>query len=142
MTDASQHSSNRSVHIGGNASDNVIQTGDHNLAFVHSQRAALPPPEHVDIRTELVALREVLTQLESPDRRKIANAFSDAEDELARPQPDKNEVGKALERTLDYARKAEGFAKAIATLQPYVTNAAAWLGEHWHKLLDFVGLSQ
>ena len=142
MTDASQHSSDRSVHIGGNASDNVIQPGDHNLTFVHAQRAMLQPSEHVDMRAELVALREVLTRLESPDRRKIANALSDAEDELAKPQPDKNEVGKALERTLDYAKKAEGFAKAITTLQPHVTNAAAWLGEHWHKLLDFVGLTQ
>src|SRR5262249_15309851 len=139
---ASQHSNDHSVHIGGNASDNVIQTGDRDLAFVHAQRATLQPSEHVDMRAELVALREVLTRLESPDRRKIANALSDAEDELAKPQPDKNEVGKALERTLDYAKKAEGFAKAITTLQPHVTNAAAWLGEHWHKLLDFVGLTQ
>ena len=89
-----------------------------------------------------MALREVLTRLESPDRRKIANALSDAEDELAKPLPNKNEVGKALERTLDYARKAEGFAKALETLQPHVTNAAAWLGEHWHKLLALVGLAE
>ena len=142
MTEASQPSSDRSVHIGGNASDTVIQTGDHNLAFVHSQRVVLPPPERVDIQAELAALREVLTRLESADRGKIANALTDAADELAKPQPDKNEVGKALERTLEYAKKAEGFAKALGTLQPHVANAAAWLGEHWHKLLGLVGLAE
>lgn len=140
MTDTAQQSSNRPAHIGGNANGNTVQTGDHNPADAPSQHAMLPPPERVDMRAELLALREVLTRLESPERRKIAHALSDAEDELARPEPNKNEVGKALQRTLDYARKAAGFPRVMAVLQPPVTSAAAWLGEPWHTLPDLVGL--
>lgn len=139
MTDTSQQSSNRSAHIGGNAHGNTVQTGDHPPAGAPSQHAMLPPPERVDMRAELLALREVLTRLESPERRKIANALSDAEDALARPEPNKNEVGKALQRTLDYARKAAGFPRVMAVLQPHVASAAAWLGEPWHTLPDLVG---
>ncbi|MGE3537071.1 MAG: hypothetical protein AB7N91_06475 [Candidatus Tectimicrobiota bacterium] len=142
MPETVQQSSDRSVSIGGNVSNTVIQTGDRNFASVHAQRAVFPSPEHVDMQAELAALREALARLESPEQRKIANALSDVEDELARPEPDKNEVGKALERTLEYASKAKGFAEALGTLQPHVTNAVAWLGEHWHKLLALVGLAE
>ena len=141
MTDTSQPIGNRSVSIGGNVSGSVLQTGDHNTASVHYQHAALPAPEQVDMRTELTALREALAQLASPDRRKIDNALSDAEDELTKPQPDKQEVGKALERALDYAKKAEGFTRAVETFKPHIINAAAWLGENWHTLLNAVGLA-
>lgn len=141
MTDTPQPSSDRSVHIGGAASGNIIQTGDANTALLHYQQAALPAPERVDMHATLQALEAALAQLTSPDRRKIDNALSEAKDELQQPKPDKNEVGKALERALDYAKKAEGFAKTTQTLAPLVTNAAAWLGEHWHTLLRTVGLT-
>jgi hypothetical protein len=89
----------------------------------------------------LQALEAALAQLNSPDRRKIDNALSDAKDELQKPKPDKNEVGKAVERALDYAKKAEGFAKAAQTLTPHITNAVGWLGQNWHTLLQVVGLT-
>jgi hypothetical protein len=60
-----------------------------------------------------------LARLDAPDHRKIENALSDAEDEVAKPHPNKDEVGKALARALDYAQKAQGFAKAIETLKPH-----------------------
>jgi hypothetical protein len=141
MTDSSKSSSNRSIQIAGHATGNVLQTGDRNVAAVQYQRATLPPPELVDIQAELAALRELLAQLDSPDRRKIDNALGEAEDEEAKPQPDKDEVGKALGRALDYAQKAQGFAKAIETLTPHVVNVASWLGSHWHTLLAAVGLA-
>ena len=141
MPDASKSGSDRSVHIGGDANGNVIQTGDRNVASVHYQHATLPPPESVNIQTELIALRAALSQLNAPDHRKIDNAFSDAEDELAQSDPDKDEIGKALERALGYAKKAEDFTESIATLKPHLTNATSWLGSNWHKLLAVVGIA-
>ncbi len=95
----------------------------------------LPASASVNIQAELNALREFLAKLETLDRRKIDNAFEDAQEELNKPQPDKNEVGKALNRAFDYAKKAEGFASTIAKLQPHITNITAWLGDNWQ--LDF-----
>lgn len=134
----------RSVFVGNDVTGGAIITGDKNTTKVkvHYQKTnSLPAPESVNIETELNALREILAKLETSDRRKIDNAFEDAQDELKKPQPDKNEVGKALERAFDYAQKAGGFASAIATLQPHLTNTTAWLGENWHKLLSLVNLT-
>ncbi|UNU23619.1 CHAT domain-containing protein [Microcoleus vaginatus] len=135
--------SDRSVSIGsiGRDFDGAILTGDNSSANINFQKVSLAAPASVNIETELNALREILGKLETSDRRKIDNAFEDAQDELKKPQPDKNEVGKALERAFDYAQKAGGFASAIATLQPHLTNTAAWLGENWHKLLSLVNLT-
>lgn len=101
----------------------------------------LPPPESVNIAKEIEALREALAGLHGPDARKIRNAFSDVDDELAKDQPDKDEVGQALERALGYATKAEGFADKVESLAPRVANAVSWLGDNWHKLLAVVGLA-
>lgn len=85
MTDSSKSSSNRSIQIAGHATGNVLQTGDRNVAAVRYQGATLPPPELVDIQAELAALRALLAQLDSLDRRKMDNALSKAEDEVAKP---------------------------------------------------------
>ena len=135
--------SDRSVSIGsiGRDFDGAILTGDGSSANINFQKVSLAAPASVNIETELNALREILAKLETSDRRKIDNAFEDAQDELKKPQPDKNEVGKALERAFDYAQKAGGFASTMATLQPHLTNTTAWLGENWHKLLSLVNLT-
>jgi hypothetical protein len=72
---------------------------------------------------------------------KIKNAMADAQDELSSPAPDKDEVGKAIQRALDYAHKAENFGSAIEKIKPHIINVAAWLGTNWDKILGFVGLS-
>lgn len=131
---------NRSVSIGGSVTGSAIQTGDSNTANINFQQVSLPAPASVNIETELNALREILAKLESSDRRKIDNAFEDAQEELKKPQPDKNEVGKALERAFDYAKKAEGFASLVEKIKPHLIKTMAWLGENWHKLLSIVGL--
>ncbi|NJO61997.1 MAG: CHAT domain-containing protein, partial [Richelia sp. RM2_1_2] len=51
------------------------------------------------------------------------------------------EVGEALNRALKYAKKAEGFASVVEKLQPHLAKTTAWLGDNWHKLLGFVGLT-
>lgn len=136
--DSSRHSS---ISIGGNVTSSAIQTGDHNFANVQFQSISLPPPENIDIQAEFNALDEILAKLETSDRRKIDNAFADAQEELNKLQPDKNEVGKALDRVLYYAKKAEGFSYVVEKLKPHLTKATAWLGENWHKLLGTVSLT-
>ncbi len=133
-----KNSSNRSVSIGSIGRDfsGPIQTGDSNTANINVQQVNLPASTSINIETELNALQEILTKLETSDRRKIENAFEDAQEELKKPKPDKNEVGMALERALNYAQKAEGFAAVNAKLQPHLANTIAWLGENWHKLLN------
>ncbi len=138
---ASAHAAgSRSVSIGGDAVANVIQTGDGNVATLTYQKVVLPPPESVDIAAELQALEQILARLATPDQRKIANAVADAKEEIAKPNPDKNEVGKALERALDYAKKGNEFSGIVEQLAPRIANAAAWLGQNWYKLLGLVGL--
>jgi hypothetical protein len=141
MSAAIPPNQDRSVSIGGSIIGGVIQTGDANTASVQFQQAALPQPKSVNIQTELDALRQVISHLQSPDQRKIENAFEDAQEELKKPEPNKDEVGQAIDRALNYAQKANGFVEAIDKLRPHVTNAAAWLGENWYKLLSLVGLT-
>lgn len=132
---------NRSVSIGGSVTGGAIITGDSNTANINFQQVTLPAPITVNIQAELNALREILAKLETSDRRKIDNAFADAQEELNKPQPDKDEVGDTLNRALKYAKKAEGFASAIAKLQPHLTKITAWLGANWHSLLSLVNLT-
>ncbi len=132
---------NRSVSIGGSVTGSAIVTGDGNTVSVHYQQANLPLSESVDMRAELQALRHALAALQTPDRRKIDNALDEAEEEANKPQPDKDEIGKAMERALSYAQKTEGFTGTLETIAPRVEKAAAWLGEHWYKLLPLVHLA-
>jgi hypothetical protein len=131
----------RSVSIGGNVSGSAIQPGDYNVANVQLQPITLPTPESIDIQAEFDALYEILAKLETSDRCKIDNAFADAQEEVNKLQPDKNEVGKALDRAFDYAKKAEGFIHVAEKLKPHLTKTTAWLGENWYKLLSTVGLT-
>lgn len=132
---------NRSVSIGGSVTGSAIQTGDYDTANINFQQVSLPKPETVNIQAEINTLREIIEKLESSDRRKIENAFEDAQEEIKKPQPDKDEVGEALNRALKYAKKAEGFASVVEKLQPHLSKTTAWLGDNWHKLLGFVGLT-
>jgi hypothetical protein len=133
--------SGRNVHIGRDAIGNVIQTGDHNVATIQGQKIRLPAPESVDIRAEIEALRQLLGNLATDDRPKISNALSEAAGDAAKPNPDRDEVGKGLERALDYASKAADFSDKAGTIATHVQNAVAWLGENWHKLLPLVGIA-
>ena len=129
---------NRSVSIGGNAQGNIIQTGDHNSATLHYERVQLPAPQQVDIQATLAALGELLAPLATGDRKKIDNALDEARDESKKPAPDKDEIGKALDRALGYAKKAEGFATVVGSLKPHIAAVASWLGSQWHHLLAIV----
>lgn len=131
----------RSVSIGGNADRNVVVTGDRNAVHTSSTRVTLPSAENIDIRAELIGLRQALAVLGATDARKIETAIDDAEDESARGVPDRDEIGRILENALNYAAKADGFAAAAERLAPHVLRIAGWLGTAGHRLLGIVGLS-
>jgi hypothetical protein len=141
MSDSPKQGNTRSVHIGGNANQNIIQTGDKNISFTHYEQVNLPPQGGVDIGTEVATLREILAEVNTPDQRKIENALSDANDELAKEEPEKDEIGRAINRAFGYAKNAEGFVDVIEKLKPHITNVASWLGSNWYKILGVVGLT-
>jgi hypothetical protein len=47
------------------------------------------------------------------DQQKIVRALDDATEEARKPHPDKAEVGSALKRASDYAKKGEDFAEVV-----------------------------
>lgn len=128
----------RSVNFYGPASGNITITGDGNTATL--KQVTLPLPESVDIRAELQRLREALLGLDTPDRKKIANALDEAGDEVAKLEPDKAEVAGILERALSYAKKAKEFVEAITVIQAPIIPIAAWLGAHSDQLLALAGM--
>lgn len=131
----------RSVSIGRDANKSIIVTGDRNRVTQTFKRVSLPPPESVDIKSEIAALRSLLSELSSPDARKVTNAIDDAEDELSRPEPDRDEVGKALTRAIGYAQKADSSAETAEKLAPRIVKVAGWLGTAGSALLALFGLS-
>lgn len=50
----------RSISVGGNATGSTLVSGDRNSVQTAFTVSSLPPPESVDIRAELTALRAVL----------------------------------------------------------------------------------
>jgi TIR domain len=137
--------SDRSISIGGDAIGNVMTTGDNNLitAKVDSSptETAFPPGVDININQELEYIRSILEKIGSDHIGKIGRALDDATEEARKPAPDKEEVGKALDRALDYAKIADGFVNAVTQLAPHMRTVVAWLGPNWRKLLSIVGLT-
>jgi hypothetical protein len=137
--------SQSSIHIGGSVSgSNVMFAGDNNTTVVGNNnvtdiRNKMPAPETVDIRKELAALREILMKLDTPESGKIDRAITDAEEEASKPEPDKDEVGSALERVMKAAQKVGTFKTIVTMLEPHVLSVSAWLGTNWHSLTKFIG---
>jgi hypothetical protein len=138
-------SGERSVNIRRDAVANIIATGDDNQvdAKIDARlvKTTLPAASSVDISKELEEIRAILERVGGEHRGKIARALDDAAEEARKPQPDKNEIGSALGRAIDYAKKGGAFADEIQKLMPHITNAVGWLGSNWHKLLPLVGLA-
>jgi hypothetical protein len=72
---------------------------------------------------------------------RIATGLSEAAEDATQKDPDKDQVGKAVERALDYATKAADFAEKSGKFATTVQNVVGWLGDNWSKLLPLVGLS-
>jgi hypothetical protein len=132
---------NRSVTARDITGSGVV-TGDHNTVTTTMTQYPLPPADQVDVKAELAALRQALAGLQKvPDRGKLDRAIADAVDETAKPEPDKEEVGGALERAVKYAKAADDFGEQAEKLLPRLAALAAWLGPVGHGLLSLLGLS-
>jgi hypothetical protein len=92
--------------------------------------------EGVDICAEFAELRNILEQLQTLDKGKIQRALDDAGEELAKPEVDKSEVGRAVKRALDYAGKVASLGNEAVKLAPHVYKLAKWLGVEWPSLLS------
>jgi hypothetical protein len=124
---------NRSVKTRDITGSQVI-TGDRNRASMRGTTIALPPPESVDLRRELAALQAALAAMQVPERGKLDRALQDATEEAAKPEPEKDEIGEALDRVVRYAERAGDFAENASKLQPILAALASWLGPAWHYL--------
>ena len=140
MSSNSSDNQNRSVSIDGSMNNGLIITGDYNTASIHIEETTLPKPESVNIQDEILALQALISEFKTEDKKKIERAFEDAKEELKKSEPNKDEVGQALERALNYAQKANGFAESIDRIRPHIQKASAWLGKNWYKFLSIVGL--
>ncbi|AXS42786.1 hypothetical protein D1F64_21420 [Breoghania sp. L-A4] len=104
-------------------------------------KVVLPAPETVDVAGELAALRALLAEMRVPDAGKLDRALQDAEEEAAKPQPDKDEVGGALERVIKYAKAADDFSGHAEKLQQRIAPLVSWLGANWHRIAIAVGIA-
>ena len=130
-----------SVPIGRRAWNAVIVAGDHSTVTQTLTRGSQPPPESVDIKAELAALRTALAQRAAPCAGKIENAIGEAQDELQKPTRGKDQIGKALDRAIGYDEKAERFATAAEKLVSQVMRVAGWQGTAGVALLKVLDLT-
>ncbi len=128
------------ISIGGDAHGNVMVAGENNTVSNVQTNISLPAPESVNIQKELAALGKILARLETPDKGKMERALTDAQEEAAKPKPDKDEVGSALERVMKHAQKAGTFGKIVEELKPHVLAVSAWLGSNWHHMARMLGM--
>ena len=130
---------NRSVTARDITGSSVV-TGDHNVVTTTMKHVTLPPADTVDVKAELAALRELLAELKNvPDRGKLDRAMQDAVEETAKAQPDKEEVGGAVERAVKYAKSADDFGEHVEKLLPRLAAIASWAGAAGRGLLAMAG---
>ncbi len=116
------------------ASGPVVVTGRY-------AKTSLPAPHRVDMAAELASIRRVLTVLRAEDAILIEIALDEARYQLAKPEPNADRIGAAVQRALDLASRDDGFEDHRDTLVPPLRQVCAWLGAPWYRLLGFVGLT-
>jgi hypothetical protein len=132
---------NRSVTARDITGSSIV-TGDHNTVTTTMRQVAAPPADEVDVKAELAALKELLADLKKvPDRGKLDRAVEDALDETAKPEPNKEEVGGALERVAKYAKAADDFGEHAEKLLPRLVALGSWLGPAGRVLLNTLGVA-
>jgi hypothetical protein len=136
----SANGDNRSVTAREITGSSVV-TGDNNLVSTRMQQVTLPPPDTVDVRAELAALREFVGKLNLQDRGKLNRAIEDATEETNKADPDKEEVAGAVGRIVKYAKAADDFSEHASNLLPHIMALGSWLGPHGHALLTAVGIA-
>jgi hypothetical protein len=75
------------------------------------------------------------------DKPKAERALQDAEEELNKDQPDKQEVAGALDRVLKTVNKSGKLIGAVREkLIPVAERIGGWLGEHGQTLKEYFGI--
>jgi hypothetical protein len=119
-----------------------VVSGDHNAVSTRMTHVVPPPADRVDVKAELVMLRGILAELKKvADRAKLDRAVEDAVEEATKPEPDKQEVGGALERAVKYAKAAGDFGEHIEEMLPRLAALVSWLGANGHTLLSMLAIS-
>jgi hypothetical protein len=131
---------NRSVTARDITGSSIV-TGDNNTVTTTMRQVAAPPADKVDAKAELAALQELLAQLKNvPDRGRLDRAMQDAVEETAKPEPDREEVGGAVERVVKYAKVADDFVEHTEKIVPRLAALASWLGPAGRALLNMLGV--
>lgn len=127
---------NRNITVGGNVTNSTLSTG--NNAFIQQFNQTSLQAEDVNIQQEVAGLREILSQLQTPDQGKIDRALTDAEEETAKSEPDKSEVEKSIERAMNHAKKADGYVEVMEKLAVRLMPIAVWLGLNADKFSHLI----
>jgi tetratricopeptide (TPR) repeat protein len=131
---------NRSVTARDITASSVV-TGDHNTVMTTMGQVAVAPADEVDAKAELAALRELLVGLKNvPDRGRLDRAMEDAVEETAKPEPDKEWVGNALERVAKSAKAASDFSENAEKIVPRLVALGSWLGPAGRAVLNVLGV--
>jgi hypothetical protein len=132
---------NRSV-TARDITESSVVLGDHNTVTTTMRQVAAPPADKVDAKAELAALRDLLAELKNvPDRGRLDRAMQDAAEETAKPEPDKAEVGNALERVTKCAKAANDFTENAEKIVPRLVALGSWLGPAGRTLLNTLGIT-
>ena len=119
-----------------------VVTGDQNIVTTTMKQVAAPAVDKVDAKAELAALRDLLAELKNvPDRGRLDRAMQDAVEETAKPEPDKAEVGNALERVTRCAKAASDFTENAEEIVPRLVALGSWLGPAGRALLNSLGVA-
>ncbi|AUI68027.1 leucine-rich repeat domain-containing protein [Beggiatoa leptomitoformis] len=129
--DIVKNNDNRSINVSGNG--NVV--GD-NATIYHTETHNTL---NQGMQADLKSLREILLKIElGEDKAKVEKLLTTAENEVKKPEPDKEEVGSALDRVFKLVKKSGKLIGAVRTdLVPIAKNVGEWLGEHGGELSDF-----
>ena len=131
---------NRSV-TARDVTGSSIVTGDRNTVTTTMRQVTMPPADKVDVKAEVAALREMLAGLKNvPDRGRLERAMEDAVEETAKPQPDKEWVGNALERVAKSAKAASDFSENAEKIVPRLVALGSWLGPAGRAVLNALGV--
>ena len=131
----------RSVRAGDKIVGSAVITGDHSTMVMRDVSVQLDSGTDVDVGAELSALRELLQGLSAPDAGKLARALEDAEEEAAKADLDKEEIGAAIERAIKYASKASDFAAHASKIASHLGPLVSWLGSGWTRILSSAGIA-
>ena len=134
---AASRAEDRSVHISGTATSNVIQTGDGGTVTVGVAGDVMN--DVVEVRNRLALLRSALGSVAGSRRPEIEEEFRTIDAELSVPTPSKRKIAESLTRALTYAKTAKDFADAVAGLREHASHVAHWLGDAGQSILSVLG---